>query len=260
MSRDTLTPIDLDILAFVNGQLDGERRFAVLEYLSAQPDLAAEVMADLRLTEGLRLAMADVETPVPPQLTQAAGRLANAISQQTYWRRWIPFAASIALFALGWGAHGALQSNGLLPQKNTHNDFAAVLETALDAQDAVVLRASLTGELGPMPNDPDRIAARLGIDLPKLPQGWIIRAAQVVATPERPGLAMMIDTPDMGEVLLFGVLRSIDGPDGPALATRQSGRALAFFENEQTAFVLVDAMGDPSQLRLQAELLRNRFN
>ncbi len=101
MTRDTLTQIDLDILAFVNGQLDGERRYAVLEYLARNPDLAAEVMADLRLTEGLRLAMADVETAVPPHVTQTAGRLSNAISQQTYWRRWMPFAASVAMIALG---------------------------------------------------------------------------------------------------------------------------------------------------------------
>ena len=111
-----------------------------------------------------------------------------------------------------------------------------------------------------MPNDPHRIAARLGIDLPDMPRGGTIRAAQVVATPERPGLALMVDTPDMGEILLFGVVRSVDGPDGPVTATSRNGRALAYFEREQTAFVLVNATGSPLALRAGAETLRHRFN
>lgn len=258
MTHDPHSQIDLDILAFVNGQLDSERRFAVLQYLAQHPNMAAEVMADLRLTEGLRLAVGSVETPAPLSLTKEAARLSAAISQQTTRRRWMPFAASVALFALGWGAHSTLQGHG--PEKGMGSGYADVLNTALDAQDAVMLRASLTDELGPMQNDPQRIAARLGIELPNLPQDWIIRAAQVVATPERPGIALMIDTPDMGEILLFGVMLSVDGPDGPAAATSRDGRALAFFEKEQTAFVLVDATGSPSQLRAGAESLRNRFN
>jgi anti-sigma factor RsiW len=254
MTHEPDTHIDLDILAFVNGQLDTERRYAVMEHLARHADRAAEVMADLRLTEGLRLAVATVETPPPPTLRLAAERLAMTLSQQTTRRRWLPYVAGLALFALGWGAQGLLQGNRL------GADTATILETAMDAQDAVMLRASLSGELGPIPNDPQRIAARLGIDLPEMPQGWSIRAAQVVATPERPGLALMVDTPAMGEILLFGVLRSVDGPDGPATATSLNGRTLAFFEREQTAFVLLDASGSAVALRAGAETLRHQFN
>lgn len=264
MTDDPEAQTDLDILAFVNGQLDGASRFAVMAHLARHPDRAAAVMADLQLTEGLRLALDRVETPAPPQLLQAAARLSAALAQQTARRRWLPFAAAVALFAAGWGA------NGLLPGTPPARHVAAVpdivpeivpdtvLDTALDAQDAVALRAALGA--GPMAGDTARIAARLGIDLPALPQGWIIRSAQVVATPERPGLALVIDTPDLGEILLFGVLRSADGPDAPARASQRDGRALAFFERDRTAFVLVDAAGSPAALRQGAETLRHRFN
>jgi anti-sigma factor RsiW len=254
MTRDPDTQTEMDILAFVNGQLDGERRYAVMEYLSHHPDRAAEVMADLRLTEGLRLAVATVETPPPPALRLAAEHLSAAVSQQTIRRRWLPFVAGLAFFALGWGAQGLMQGDRI------GAETASVLDAAMDAQDSVMLRASLSGELGPISNDPERIAARLGIDLPDMPQGWTIRAAQVVATPERPGIAVMVDTPDMGEILLFGVLRSADDPDEPAIATSRNGRALAYFERERTAFVLVDASGTPGALGASAEALRNRFN
>lgn len=96
----------------------------------------------------------------------------------------------------------------------TKSRMAEVLDIALDAQFAVRLCASLLNELGPMPKDPDGIADRLGINLPALPTGWSIRAAQVMATPERPGLALIIDTPDLGEVLLFGVSRSVPSSYG----------------------------------------------
>lgn len=254
MTDDPETQIELDILAYVNGQLDRERRFAVMEYLSRHPDRAAEVMADFRLTEGLRLAVATVDTPPTPQLRLAAEQLTAAMSQQTARRRWLPFAAAAALFALGWGAQGLVQRAG------HGNDVAAIFDTALDARDAVLMRASLSSELGPMSRDPQRMAARLGIDLPDMPPGWKIRAAQIVATPERPGLAVLIDSPTLGEILLFGVLRSVDGPDGPATVATRDGRVLAFFERDQTAFVLVDASGSPAELRQGAEALRHRFN
>ena len=254
MIPDPQTQMELDVLAYVNGQLDGERRFAVAEYLSRHPDRAAEVMAELRLTEGLRLAVSGIEAPPPPQLRQAAERLSAGLAQRHLRRRWLPFMATAAAFALGWMAQGALHRDEI------GRDIAAVMDTAMDVQDAVVLRSSLGGAPGSMPHGPEQIAARLGIDLPRLPQGWVIRAADVVATPERPGVALVIDTPEMGEILLFGVLRSVDGPDGPATATARNGRALAFFERDRTAFVLVDSAGSPAELRRGAEALRHRFN
>ena len=71
-----------------------------------------------------------------------------------------------------------------------------IAETALDAQAAVDLQRSLA--LSPPRRDATEIAARLGLALPVLPADWQVRDAQVVATPDHPGLAVVIDTPDMG--------------------------------------------------------------
>jgi hypothetical protein len=136
----------------------------------------------------------------------------------------------------------------------------SLLDAALDAQDAIALRKSLEAELGPMPRDAVQIAQKLGIALPDLPKGWVILAAQVVATPERPGVALVIATPNMGEILLFSVVRNVDGPDTAADTAMQGGRSLAFFENERTAYVLVDAAGPATDLRKGAEELRLRLN
>ncbi len=257
MTDERESQIEQDILAFVNGQLDAERRFAVAEYLSTQPERAAEVMADLRLTEGLRLAVGAVDDPPSPQLRQAAERLGSGLQQRRTLMRWLPFASAAAMFAFGWTAQGMLNQ----PAADAHaGGVSQLLETAIDAQDAVALRLSLSTRSGPVLRDPQEISEKLGIELPSLPPGWKIRAAQVVATPERPGVALMISTPDLGDILLFSVLRSVDGPDAPAYATTRDGRALAFFERDRTAYVLVDAKGPPGALRQGAETLRHRFN
>lgn len=257
MKPDPDAQIDLDIDAYVNGQLDGERRFAVAEYLAAHPDRAAEVMGALRLTEGLGLALGTVETPAPAELHLAAARVQHGLEERRRLRRWLPFVAAAAMFALGWTVQSLVSWNkpGMLA-----SGVAELFEAALDAQDAVSVRLSLSNEIGPMPQDVLEISARLGITLPDLPNGWTIRAAQVVATPERPGLAIVIDTPDLGEIMLFSVLRTVDGPDGEVETASKDGRALAFFEYQQTAFVLVDSSGPLRDLRRGAEVLRLALN
>lgn len=257
MKPDPEAQIEFDIDAYVNGQLDGERRFAVAEYLASHPDRAAEVMAALRLTEGLRLALGTVETPCPAELHLAAARVERGLEGRHRMRRWLPFAAAAAMFAFGWTAQSVVSG----PEPVLKAAGAAELfEAALDAQDAVSVRLSLSGEIGSMPQNAAEISARLGITLPDLPMGWTIRAAQVVATPERPGLAIVIDTPDLGEIMLFSVLRSMDGPDNAVETASKNGRSLAFFEDEQTAFVLVDNSGPVRDLRRGAEELRLALN
>lgn len=255
MTPDPDAQINLDIAAFVNGQLDGERRFAVAEYLAAHPDRAAEVMASLRLTEGLRLALAAIDTPAPPQLRLAAARLERGLDARHRLRRWLPFAAAATLFAFGWASHSFVAGPGPQPSRS-----AEVFKAALDAQAAVSVRLSLSDDIGAMPQNAAEISARLGITLPELPKGWKIRTAQVVATPERPGVALVIDTPDLGEIMLFSVVRTVDGPDNPVETTSQDGRALAFFEDDRTAFVLVDPSGPLPDLRRGAEELRLQLN
>jgi anti-sigma factor RsiW len=257
MKPDPQAQIELDIDAYVNGQLDGERRFAVAEYLAAHPDRAAEVMAGLRLTEGLRLALGRVQTPAAPQLQLAAARVARGLEGRHRLRRWLPFAAAAAMFALGWTAQSLIS----VPVAGIRTSGASELfEAALDAQDAVSVRLSLAHELGPLPTNVSDISRRLGITLPDLPKGWTIRAAQVVASPQRPGVAIVIDTPDLGQIMLFSVLQSVDGPDAPVETASRDGRSLAFFENDRTAFVLVDNSGPVRDLRRGAEELRLRLN
>src|SRR5687767_1901993 len=57
---------ELDLMAYVDDQLDPERRIAVEDRLSRHPILAAQIMDDLRRRDELRLA-----------LTEAASAMSN---------------------------------------------------------------------------------------------------------------------------------------------------------------------------------------
>jgi anti-sigma factor RsiW len=257
MIRDPDHQMDLDISAFANGQLDAEQRYAVAVYLSQHPERAADVMGELHLTEGLRLVLGKVDTQPPVSMTVAASRLERSLAGRRIVGRIIPFAAAVALFACGWSAQSFFAEPRTLTQSA---NVAGLFESALDAQDAVRVRLSLSDELGPMPRDAAEIAKRLGIELPDLPAGWTIRATQVVATPDRPGLVIVIDTPDLGEITLFSVLRTADGPDNPTETMTRNSNVLAFFEKDRAAYVLVDNRGTADALRRSAEDLRTRFN
>lgn len=249
--------IDLDIAAFVNGQLDAPGRYAVAEYLAAHPERAAEVMADLRLTEGLRLALGAVEAEVPASLSAAADRLGRSLGQRHRLRWVLPMAAAACMFALGWSTQAWVTHGADLTLARENR---SLIEAALDAQEAVALRMSLSQDIGPLPRDAKEISARLGIALPHLPADWRVAAAQVVSTPERPGVALVIDTPDMGRIMLFSVIRTLDGPDAPPDGLTLDGRTLAYFEKGRAAYVLVDAAGPVADLTRGAEALRNRLN
>lgn len=245
------TPTDLDLAAFAEGGLDPARRHEVAGWLAARPDRAAAVMADLALTEGLRLALAGPASPPPPEMLGTARRLERALARRHALRRFWPVAATAAAFALGWTGHALVPRPGPL---------APVIAAALDAEAALAARHAMALQPETPRLDAAEIAARLGVTLPPLPQGWQIRDVQVVATPGRPGVAIALDTPGMGRILLFSVALPSDGPDLPPDSFRRAGKALAVFEKGQAAYVLVDASAPIADLAGGAQELLRGFN
>lgn len=257
MTRDRDDAPEGDIHALLSGQLDAQQSFVLADYLAAHPDRAAEAMADLRIHEGLRLACGTVDAPLPDQMLSGAARLKRNLRASHQMRRMRPFAAAVTLFGLGWLGHalwseptGAAMAAHVLP----------LAETALDAQAALALNRALLPGTGGAASDPQVIAASLGVALPPLPHDWVLRDVQIVATPNRPALALLLDTPDMGEVMLFSVARDTTGPDLQPNAFDYRGNSVAVFERDRSAYVLVDNYGLPAQVSLGAEQFLRRFN
>ncbi|SFD79573.1 anti-sigma factor [Roseivivax sediminis] len=244
---DSSEELEADLPAFLQGRLSTERNYALADYLAERPERAAALMAEARDMEGLRLALS-ADMPSPSRLVAMARRLQDRLRWRRLLRRGAPVAAAIVLFATGWVGHGVWLASG--PEK-----APPLVEAALDAHAALELRHWMVSQPEAATFDPQEILAALGIALPPLPADWTVRDVQVVATPDRPGVAMSVDTPDLGPIFVLAVARGGGtAPVSPA-AFDYEGRTVAVFERGRSAYVMLDESGHPDQLASGARLL-----
>ena len=246
--------LEADLLAYMNGQLDPDRAFEVAEYLARQPEHAAAMFSDASTTEGLRVALDQIASPAPEALIANARQLEKRLWQRRIIARAVPVAAALAMFAIGWPSHGLVQST---KQSAT---VAPVVEAALDAQAALDLRHWMVSQPESVVLNSAEIVAALGIDIPTLPKDWVVWDVQVVSAPERPAVAIALDTPEFGRIMLFSMTRAPFDEQDPLDAFEYEGRAVAVFERGRAAYVLVDNSGHPEQLSHGASQLMSMFN
>ncbi|WP_238368659.1 hypothetical protein [Mesobacterium pallidum] len=255
MSDRRVTDVDVeaDLLALFEGRLEPGRAFAVTDYLAKRPDETADLLADARNAAGLRMALGAPPGAAPAQLEAEARRLQDRLRGRRLLRRMAPVAAAVVLFAAGWGGNMAWQGRGpAQPQP--------LVEAALDAQAALEIRHWMVSQPESAELNVQEIVAALGVDLPPLPVDWIVRDVQIVATPDRPAVAIAVDTPDLGPLLLMAVARSPEDADDPMTAFQYRGRTVALFEQGRSSFVLVDEFGHPDQLAMGAGRLLASLN
>lgn len=250
---ETDPEIEADLLAFLQGQLNPDRAYVVADYLAERPERTAELLVDSRNAAALRLALSTAEDPVPPQLVAGARRLQSRLRRHRRLRRVTPFAAAVLLFAAGWTSH-------LIWQAARPASAPPLVEAALDAQAALELRHRMVSQPENAELNEQEIVAALGIDLPALPDDWTVRDVQIVATPERPGIAIAVDAPVLGELLLLAVARNSEVAEDPPTSFEYQGRIFALFERGRSSFVLVDKSGHPEQLATGATRLLSRPN
>lgn len=264
--QDKAVPLsDTEIAAFVHDELDGPDRLRLTAHLARHPDAAAAVMTELAVLEGLRLAVDEIADPPPLPLRDTALRLGASLQPPAgptglLARMQSPLKAGVLL--------GGLFLTGLIggavwlgPLSHTARASTDLAETALDALAAIEAGQGLSFGA----RDPQRIATRLGLPLPDLPPGWQIRAAEVVATPNSPAMALTLDTPVMGEVMLLSVPRTAGEKPLAARTFAYRGSAVAVFQREAVSYVLLDRAGLPAgdttaEVAAGAKELARRFN
>jgi len=254
MSKQTDTPEDMetDLLALLQGRLDSERAFHVADHLADRPERAAEMLADARNIEGLRLALAEPDPEPPASIVASARRLEDRLQRRNVMRRFAPIAASLFIFAAGWSMNTLTQNLGTA-------DAHPLVEAALDAQAALDLRHWMVSQPESTDLNTTEIVGALGITLPALPEGWTVRDVQVVSSPERPAVAIDLDTPQFGRILLFAIAGGLENGEGPVKAFEYEGRSVALFSSGHSAYVLVDESGHPEQITDGAMQLLSRM-
>ncbi len=192
----TLPPLDSDIQAYVDGRLDGEARRMVDAYLSARPELAAEIAAWQADAQQLRAALGG-PLPANPALDPTVIR--RRLRERA--RRRLAFAAAL-LLAVGLGGLAGWHARGLAAPP------PAYMHDALQAYRMIAVERIMPADL----------VARHPGDL----QGWLDR--RFAGAPRLPDLAGAGFRPTSARLL-----NTDQGPAAMVLYQDGDGRSVSFY-------------------------------
>ncbi|MCB5177763.1 anti-sigma factor family protein [Microvirga lenta] len=250
-----INPItETDLLAYVDDQIDVARRIEIEDYLARNPEAAAQVMADLRTRDLLRLAMTEELQRPPEAMIEAARRLGRGLVWREFSLKLRRIAAVVALIGIGWFAHSQV---GLfeITDSEASPKPPAFVEDALHSHQTAFLRARMASQPPVAEYNPSEIAAETGIALPPLPDDWRVADVQVFPSRDGHSIEMVIETKDLGHLSLFAAHVSSFHVIAPTIARFDSTKA-AYWQMGQLAYALTGTANEGAMQRMASKLAR----
>jgi anti-sigma factor RsiW len=232
---------DVDLLAYVDDQLDATRRIEIEDYLAHHPEAAMQVMADLKHRDSLRLAFAS-DLPRPPfSMLESAGRLERALGWRELGLKLRRIAAVVALVGFGWFAHSQV---GLgISDSEASPKPPTFVEDALHSHETALLRARMASQPEANTYDPAEIRAEIGIELPTLPDGWQVLDAQIFPSREGHSVEIAIKAGDLGRLSLFAAQAPAFNVIAPTLARFDKANAV-YWQTGPLAYAVIGTGSD----------------
>lgn len=229
---------EFELHAYVDGQLDPTRRFAVESRLAQDPDRAAWVMGELSNRTALQL-LADDPRPVAPAAIAQVSRLGMASSKR-FIRRGAIFGglslAAAASMVLAWPA-----------------GTPGYVDYAVSSHRIAMMRANMPSQIEAPTLDAREIESRTSIDLPVLPADWRVTDVQLFPTDEGPALQVAVTTGDGLRLSLFALKSRSDAPKRPS-AVREGLQSVAYWRRNDMSYALTGD-GEPGAMDARAETL-----
>ena len=245
--------VEADLHAYVDDQLDVARRIEVEAYLSERPDVAAKVMADLRVRDELRLALAGLQSANRMETREAARRLERSFLRHRsldVFRR----AAMIAMFVgAGWMAHSAFGPLGVseVVASVPAPDF---VHEAVKAHQTEALRRQMSSQIQSPTYDPADIRSATAIVLPELPGEWRVSDAQIFPSAFGPSVELAVEAEEGNRMSLFAVRPGTFAVQN-VLMTQQGNTNAAFWQIGEVAYALIAETDDADALANTARKL-----
>jgi anti-sigma factor RsiW len=230
---------DLDLHAFIDGQLDEAGRRQALNRLAHDPEAAARVMGDMALAHALKTSALAEPAEFSPGTLAAARRLQGGLASRGYWRWAARAAAGLAVFVVGYGL-GEIDLRG----PSEAPEFVA---DALMAHRTAALRADMASQPETPRYDAAEIRRATRIALPPRPAGWQVTDAQVYPSDEGPSVGLSFAT-GAGPVSLFAFRTGETSAIGPT-TIEDGGGHVAYWQEDGQGFALI---GDLPPAGLQA--------
>lgn len=245
---------EVDLQAYIDGQLDEARRIEVEDFLARHPEAAAETMATLRTMDALRLnARLNAQAQEQPseRLLASAQRLEKGLTRQARGRTVLRFASLAASVAAGLFIFTAVTPF------ERHNQSAAAtvafVDEAIDAQRTQSLRQRLSPPSPAFRYDPAKLHSETKLTMPALPATWKVTDVQVYPWHEGYSVAVTANAGELGTVTLFAAPYESDVYQG--LNTTVVGDVTAtFWQSGGLAYALVGQASE-NELQEAAEVL-----
>ncbi|MQP65134.1 hypothetical protein GE253_07205 [Niveispirillum sp. SYP-B3756] len=227
---------ELDLHAFLDGQLDPCQEALVLARLDADPDLRARMRAMAEQDLLVKIAAAEGALPMAA-MRPMHQRLLQGVRRHAIWRRTGRIAAAIGLFILGWGARDASDHWLQTPLPGYAREALANHEVFAENRPTSVEAA------GNSPDDLRRLlASQLGMAMepPQLQSiGLRLIGARRAVTDDGPG-SQLIYEDRQGHRITLLVAPSEDEPDAETLAlTEAQGYVIGFWRGQHFGYALI---------------------
>lgn len=245
--------IEADLHAYVDDQLDVGRRIEVEAYLSENPAIAAKVMADLRVRDELRLALAGMPAVVRQETRDAARVLESAFNRPRTIDVMRRAAAVVLLVGAGWIAHGWI-APGSIGEVVASVPPPQFVEEAVRAHQTAELREKMSSQSETSRFDPAEIRSATAIVLPAMPDDWTVRDAQIFPSTYGPSVELEVE-PQFGERLSLFAVRPGNFAVQQVLLKQEGQTNAAYWQIGEVAYALISETQNPDRLAEQARKL-----
>jgi anti-sigma factor RsiW len=250
--------LEADLHAYVDDQLAVSRRIEVEAYLSENPVTAAKVMADLRVRDELRLALAGLSVTARQETREVARRLENALNG----RRTLEFvrraAAILLLVGAGWAAHGWIAPGGV-SEVVASVPPPQFVEEAIRAHQTAELRGQIKSQAETRIFNAAEIRSATAIVLPDMPEAWAIRDAQIFPSAYGPSVELEVE-PEAGKRLSLFAVRPGNFAVQQVMIEQDDDTQAAYWQIGEVAYALISETGTPDRLAEHArELARTLY-
>lgn len=245
--------IEADLHAYVDDQLDVGRRIEVEAYLSENPAIAAKVMADLRVRDELRLALAGTPAVVRQETRDAARVLESAFNRPRTIDVMRRAAAVVLLVGAGWIAHGWI-APGSIGEVVASVPPPQFVEEAVRAHQTAELREKMSSQSETSRFDPAEIRSATAIVLPAMPDDWTVRDAQIFPSTYGPSVELEVE-PQFGERLSLFAVRPGNFAVQQVLLKQEGQTNAAYWQIGEVAYALISETQNPDRLAEQARKL-----
>lgn len=237
---------EAEIHAYVDQQLSPERRIAVEAYLSSQPELAAQVMADLRVRDELRMVMGGVASTDSQETRNAARALQQALMRRGRVALLRRAAAVVAFVSVGWVAHSVINPFAATPVVASVPTPTFVRE-AMQAHEAMLLREKMQPAAAQATFAAADVRAATGIVLPEFPPNWTLVDSQIFPSTFGPSAEIALKPRTGPELTLYAARTESFSVQRVTLA--HSGKAVAaYWQIGEVAYALVSQGGNSDEL------------